>query len=400
MEVLIEKLNHQGRGIGHINGKVVFVSDALPGEKVDIEIVEDNLKYSIGRIVKMIEPSKMRTKSKCPYYPECGGCQIRNMSYDDTIEFKKEKLKDILKRYAGIDVEPIVIKNKMRDFYRNKVEIKVENGVYGFYKANTHEIVEVDRCLNAEEAINTIMRSTNLLNIKNGSVTIKVNYNGEVILVVTSEEDANIDIEGLRAKCKLVGIIYNEKLIFGADHFIEIVNEMFFKETYNSFFQVNRYINSELFKLVLENIEEGAHVIDMCSGVGTLSVVASKKASVVYSLEIVKNAVMDGILNAKMNKRDNIEFMLGDAYSNIGKIKDDKIDTIIIDPPRSGLNNEAIKTILDKKVEKVLYISCDPVTLSRDLKMLSEKYAVQKVYLLDMFSYTYHVESVCVLSRR
>ncbi len=400
MEVLIEKLNHQGRGIGHINGKVVFVSDALPGEKVDIEIVEDNLKYSIGRIVKMIEPSKMRTKSKCPYFPLCGGCQIRNMSYDDTIEFKKEKLKDILKRYAGIDVEPIVIKNKMRDFYRNKVEIKVENGVYGFYKANTHEIVEVDRCLNAEEAINTIMRSTNLLNIKNGSVTIKVNYNGEVILVVTSEEDANIDIEGLRAKCKLVGIIYNEKLIFGADHFIEIVNEMFFKETYNSFFQVNRYINSELFKLVLENIEEGAHVIDMCSGVGTLSVVASKKASVVYSLEIVKNAVMDGILNAKMNKRDNIEFMLGDAYSNIGKIKDDKIDTIIIDPPRSGLNNEAIKTILDKKVEKVLYISCDPVTLSRDLKMLQENYAVQKVYLLDMFSYTYHVESVCVLSRR
>ncbi len=400
MEVLIEKLNHQGRGIGHINGKVVFVSDALPGEKVDIEIVEDNLKYSIGRVVKMIEPSKMRTKSKCPYFPLCGGCQIRNMSYDDTIEFKREKLKDILKRYAGIDVEPIVIKNKMRDFYRNKVEIKVENGVYGFYKANTHEIVEVDRCLNAEEAINTIMRSTNLLNIKNGSVTIKVNYNGEVILVVTSEGDANIDIEGLRAKCKLVGIIYNEKLIFGADHFIEIVNEMFFKETYNSFFQVNRYINSELFKLVLENIEEGAHVIDMCSGVGTLSVVASKKASVVYSLEIVKNAVMDGILNAKMNKRDNIEFMLGDAYSNIGKIKDDKIDTIIIDPPRSGLNNEAIKTILDKKVEKVLYISCDPVTLSRDLKMLQENYAVQKVYLLDMFSYTYHVESVCVLSRR
>ncbi len=400
MEVCIEKLNHQGRGIGHIDGKVVFVSDTLPGEKVDIEIIEDNAKYFIGRKLKLIETSKRRVKSKCPYYPLCGGCQIRNMSYDDTIEFKKEKLKDILKRYASLEVEPIVIKNKMRDFYRNKVEVKVENGVYGFYKANTHEIVEIDRCLNAEEAINTIMRSTNLLNIKNGSITIKVNYNGEVILVVTSEKETNIDIEGLRAKCKLVGIIYNEKLIFGADHFIEIVNEMFFKETYDSFFQVNRYINGELFKLVLENIKEGAHVIDMCSGVGTLSVVASKKASVVYSLEIVKNAVMDGILNAKMNKRDNIEFMLGDAYSNIGKIKDDKIDTIIIDPPRSGLNNEAIKTILDKKVEKVLYISCDPVTLSRDLKMLQENYTIQKVYLLDMFSYTYHLETMCILNLR
>lgn len=321
------------------------------------------------------------------------------MSYDDTLEFKKNKVANILKKYNSIEMPIEVVRNKQKDFYRNKVELKVVDGVYGFYKRNTHEIVEIDRCLNAEEEINTILRSTNILNIQNGTIMIKANYNGEIILNIESCDDANIDIERLREKCKLVGILYNKKLIFGADHFIEIINDMFFKETYNSFFQVNRYINSELFKLIEDNVEEGSIVADMCSGVGTLSIVASKKAEKVYSLEIVENAIKDGLLNAKMNRRDNIEFMLGDAYSNLGKIKE-KLDTIIIDPPRSGLNKEALKTILDIEPEDVIYVSCDPITLSRDLKVLQHKFDIKKIYILDMFSFTYHVESMIILKRK
>lgn len=398
MEVRIEKLDHHGRGISHIDGKVVFIENTLKDELVDVEIDTINAKYLEGHVTKYISTSPKRTKSKCPYSDTCGGCHLRHLSYEDTIKFKKEKLINILEKYAGITADPIIIKNKTKDFYRNKIELKVQDGIYGFYKSGSHEIIEIDRCQNAEEAINTILRSTNLLNIENGTVVIKSNYNDEIILSIETDEEPKIDIDRLREKVKLVGIIFNKKTIFGADHFIEIVNGLFFKETYNSFFQINREINSELFNLLENFIREGSVVADMCSGVGTLSVVASKKAKKVYSLEIVENSIRDGLLNAKMNRRENIEFMLGDAYSNLGKIKDD-IDTIIIDPPRSGLNRVALETILNIEPQNIFYVSCDPITLSRDLKVLKTKYDVEKVYLLDMFSYTYHVECVCVLNK-
>lgn len=398
MKVKIEKLDHHGRGIAHIDGKIVFVENALPGEVVVIEIEKETPKFMEATVVEYVTKSEARVKSKCPYYEECGGCHLRHMSYEDTLAFKKNKLEEILKKYASLECEINVIKNKNRDFYRNKVELQVVDGVYGFFKKGSHDIVEIDRCLNAEEAINVVLRSTNLFHIKNGKVTIKCNYNGEIILNIEADNEANIEIEKLRDRVKLVGIIYNGKLIFGADHFIEIVDNTLFKETYNSFFQVNRYINENLFKLITENIQDGEVVLDMCSGVGTLSLVASRKASKVYAIEIVENAVRDAIVNARMNKIENVNFMLGDAYSKIAKI-DDVLNTVIIDPPRSGLNKEALDSLLNIKASKIIYISCDPVTLSRDLNVLKSNYDVEKVYLLDMFSYTYHVECVCVLNR-
>ena len=305
----------------------------------------------------------------------------------------------ILKKYASVDIDVNIIKNKVKDFYRNKVEVQIKNGLFGFYQKDTHEIVEVDRCLNAQESINTVLRSTSLFEIQNGLMTIRTNYNGEIIISIQSEEEVEIDLEKLRERCKLVGIILNDKILFGADHFIEIVEDMFFKVTYNSFFQVNHYINKELFKIIRENINVNDVVLDLFSGVGTLSIVASKKALKVYAIEIVENAVRDALVNAKMNKINNINFMLGDAYKLVNKVED-KIDTIIIDPPRKGLSSEAVETILNKEPKKIIYVSCDPITLSRDLKSLKEKYDIQKVYLLDMFSFTFHVESVCVLNRR
>ena len=174
---------------------------------------------------------------------------------------------------------------------------------------------------------------------------------------------------------------------------------MLFKETYNSFFQVNRYINIELFRLLKDNIEENSTVLDLCCGVGTLSIVASQKAKKVYGIEIVENAIKDALINTRMNKKENVEFMLGDAFTSINKIND-IIDTIIIDPPRSGLTKKAIDNIKEKEIEKIVYISCDPITLARDINNLKELYNLEKIYLLDMFSYTYHVECVCVMTRR
>lgn len=396
MELRIEKLDHKGRGIAHLDGKVFFVENALPDEVVLAEEISSKAGYSEARVLNHIEKSDNRIKSKCPIYEECGGCHLRHMSYDDGIEFKKNKVKEIFAKYASISPEIAVIKSKNRDFYRNKIELHVHDGVYGFYKKGSHDLVECDRCLNAEEAINVILRSTNLLHMNEGKITIKCNYNGEIILVIESIEKPEIEIERLREKVKLVGIILNGEPIFGADHFIEIVGGLLFKETYDSFFQINREVNENLFNIIRENVSDGATVLDICCGVGTLSLVAAKKAKTVYGIEIVENSIKDALINAKMNKIENVNFILGDAFNAIDKIQD-KIDAIIIDPPRSGLTEKAISSILSVNPEKVVYVSCDPVTLARDLKGLNEKYAVEKVYLLDMFPYTYHVESVSLL---
>lgn len=400
MSFKVSKLDHKGRGITHDEGKVIFVENALPDEEVDIKITNKTAKYEEAIVIEYITKSERRSKSKCPKYEECGGCHLRHMAYEDTLNFKKDKLKEILSKYARLEnIEVEIVKNKNRDFYRNKVEVHVENGVSGFYKKNSHELVEIDRCLNAEESINTVLRSLDILHISNGKITIKSNYNEEILLIVDSSGEPNIEIERIREKIKLVGIVYNGKLLFGSDHFIEIIDGLLFKETYDSFFQVNRYINGELFKILNRHIESDSIVLDMCSGVGTLSIVASKKAKKVYGIEIVENAVRDAIVNAKMNKTLNVEFMLGDAFKNAKQISD-RIDTVIIDPPRSGVSKDGIDAILKIEPLNMIYISCDPVTLSRDIELLSHKYEVKKIYLLDMFSYTYHVECVCVMKLR
>ncbi len=399
MELEIKKYDHHGRGIAHHGDKIIFVENAVPGEIVEVEETKQTSKWTEAKVIDYKVKSPQRVKSKCPFYDRCGGCHLRHMSYEDTLDFKKNKVSEILEKYCGLKPDIEVIKNKNRDFYRNKIELQVKNGIYGFFEKGSHQIVEIDRCLNAEKAINVIMRSTNLLHVENGTITIKSNYNGEIILHITSEGEANIEIEPLREKCKLVGIVYNGTLLFGADHFIEIIDNTLFKETYNSFFQINRYINAELFKLLSANIDGGDTVLDMCSGVGTLSIIASRKAKKVYAIEIVENAVKDALVNAKMNKIENVNFMLGDAYKAIEQIKD-SIDTIIIDPPRSGLTTEALNSIIKINPKKIIYISCDPVTLARDLNTLKENYSTESLHLLDMFSYTYHVECVCVLNRR
>lgn len=397
MRVTIENLDHFGRGISHIDGKVVFIENALPCEEVDIEIIEDNKKYSIGKVVNYIKKSDKRVISECPYYSDCGGCALRNMSYDDTLEYKKNKVKNILSKYAGIDVDIEVIENKNKNNYRNKIELKIKDGIVGFYKNNTHDIVSVDKCINAEDAINNFIPYIKYLHINNGDATIKCNYNNELLIIINTLDNINIDIDKLCENNKIVGIVLNGKTIYGENNYIERVDNLFFKESYNSFFQVNRYINSKLFSIIKENITSKDTVLDLCCGVGTLSIVASENAKKVYGIEIVENAIKDALINAKMNKRDNVDFILGDAFSKIDLIKDD-INVIITDPPRSGLNEKATESILNRECDKVIYISCDPITLARDLNMLKSKYNVKKVYIADMFSYTYHVESIWILS--
>lgn len=398
-EVLIESLDDYGRGITHLNNKVIFVKNALPQEIVQIKIIKDKKKYSEAIVIKYIKLSRERIKSKCPYFESCGGCSLLSLDYDATLNFKKNKIKEQLKKNKlSYNKEIEIIKNNDPLYYRNKISLKIENNKIGYYEEKTHQLIEISECIIAKKSINEVIKNYKLLNLVNANLTIRSNYNDEILLIIkTSEQKYNIELDKLKEKIKLVGIIYNDVTIYGDNYFYERVGGFLFKVSYNSFFQINQNINEKLFLLIKENVERNSNVFDLYSGVGTLGIVASKKVNQVYSVEIIKNAVLNGIENAKLNKIDNIKFMCGDVSEIIEKVNLN-FDTLIIDPPRKGLDKKSKEFILTKLPPKIIYVSCDPNTLIRDLKELEKYYKIINFKLLDMFSYTYHVESICFLS--
>ena len=235
------------------------------------------------------------------------------------------------------------------------------------------------------------------LNIINGNIVIRCNLNDEILIIIESNDKLNIDIDVLKENIKLVGIVVNNKTIYGDNFLIECINDIYYKISYDSFFQINPYVASILFNIIKGNIDKTDIVLDLFCGVGTLSLNAALNANEVIGVEIVPNAVLNAIYNAKINKINNTKFILNDAQDAVGKINK-KFDKIIIDPPRSGLTKKTIDTILTIMPKKIIYVSCDPNTLIRDILLLKDKYSIEKSYILDMFSYSYHVECICILN--
>lgn len=396
--MIIEKLDNHGRGICYINNKITFIENALPNEEVEIKITKENKKYNEGIVTKYIKKSSKRIEPKCPYFEECGGCNLLNTTYEETIKYKKDKLESIMSKYAKINKNIDIIESQNTLNYRNKITLKVINNKYGYYVSNTHKLVPINNCLLAEQPIKEFIKDINKLNIKNGEVIIRSNYNEELLIVINTKDKINPDIEYLKENHKIVGFIVNNELINGDNKFIEIINNKMFQVSYDSFFQINRYICGKLFELINDNIKEGETILDLYCGVGTLGLNANK-AKKIYGIEIIPNAIINAITNAKINKQNNAYYMVGNTSKCINKIND-KIDTIIIDPPRSGLDEITRNTIIDMKPNKILYISCDPMTLARDLNILKEYYNINLIKGLDMFPYTYHVECVSVLCRK
>ena len=390
--VTIEDLDYYGRGTLHIDGKIVFVKDALPDEIVDIKITLNKKKYSEAEVLNYRKKSSKRINSLCPYFNKCGGCQLFYYNYQDTLNFKYNKVRNLLqKKGIKYDGKIDIIKNEFPLGYRNKLSLKIIDGKIGFYEDSTHFLVQINKCLIANADINEVIKNYKLFNIGNGELIVRTNSNKEVLIIINSRENIyNIELEKLKEIVKLVGIVYNNKCIYGNDFYYERLDNKLFKVSYDSFFQVNPYITKELFKLVSSNIDVGCTLLDLYSGVGTLSIVAASKAKEVYSVEIVKNAVLNGNINAKLNEFDNIKFFLGDTSKIINNLNI-KFDTLIVDPPRKGLDKKTIDFIIKKKPKKIIYISCDLYTLLRDLKLLY-MYKIEDYKILDMFSYTYQFD--------
>ena len=395
MEVKIEKLDDFGRGICYVDKKVTFVPNTIPNDLVEIKITKEFKNYNEGKLINILIPSKKRIEPKCPYFSKCGGCVLQNMNYKDTLKYKKEKVINIFKKNK-LEINPIVIENANYYNYRNKISLKVIDKKIGYYEPKSHSIVEIDSCLVASNSINKTIQLIKKMNIINGLVTIRCNKNDEILIIIKSKDKLNIDVDSIKENIKLVGIVINNKLFYGEDFLYENINGIFYKISYDSFFQVNPYIASKIFDIIKENINSNETVLDIYSGVGTLSLTASTVAKKVIGIEIVENAVLNAIHNAKINKINNVDFLLNDATKAITKLTL-SFDKVIVDPPRAGLTKTVIDTIKKIKPKEIIYVSCDPQTLVRDIKLLSDLYIINKFYIEDMFSFSYHVESVCIL---
>lgn len=394
MKCTIEKMSYDGNGITHINNKICFISHALTNEEVDISITKDEKKYSEAIVNKIIKPSTIRIPSYCPYAKECGGCSYDIVSYEDSIKLKKEAINDLLS-HNGLPLLNDLIPSNPNLYYRNKISLKIENHQYGYYQESSHTFIPITSCSLASSSINSLLKDFNDLNINNGSIVIRSNENDELLLEIETEDKPRIEKE-LVNKHKIAGIIWNHRCVYNNPYFIIDRNHILYKIYYDSFFQVNPYISEEISKQLLTNFNKKDKVFDLYCGVGFFSLKLAKIVSEVIGIEENPSAILNANYNASLNNIINISFHIGKVENIIDKIPT-KVNKVVVDPPRSGLHEKVINTLLKNKYQTIIYISCNPMTLVRDLKKLLTIYNIESITGYDMFSYTKHVETVSIL---
>lgn len=400
-KVEVTKLDHQGRGIAKINDKVIFIPNALPRETIDVDIVLEKKKYYEGTIKEIINASDKRIKPVCPYFEECGGCQFLNMNYQDSLDYKQNKVEEIMNKYLGIKIKInniVACDNNL--YYRNKTTFHVKNDI-GFFKEKTNTLIPVDKCYISDIKINDIYKAIkdniNLTNVKQVIIRATKNTLESMVVFKTSNYIDNKKIIDI-LKNKVDSIYINDELIYGKGKIIENLCNKNFYISPSSFFQVNTLQAEKLYNkaIAYTDIKKEDTVLDLYCGTGTIGIVASNKAKKVIGIELNKEAIKDANENKKLNNINNIEFYAGDVGKILNK-NNYKPDIIIVDPPRAGLDSLALAQILNIRPKKLVYVSCDLMTLARDLKLLSNDYDILELTPVDMFPYTAHVESVCAL---
>lgn len=387
-------INHQGYGIIRVNNRVVFVKNVIPGDIVDIEIIKNYKNYSLGEVINFVQKSNEHDNVKCKYYDFCGGCQISHIKYKSQLGFKRDKVKNIFKKYLKIDIDPKIISVNSYN-YRNKVVFHVKDNRIGFYEEGTNKLIPIKNCLLLDNRINDLIELFYQLDLTYVEKIMVRTTSKEVMVVFYGYID-KIDI--LKNKVDSIILInIKEKLLYGKSYIKEEVNGLKFIISYDSFFQVNTDAMIRLYDKVVEyaNLSKEDSLLDLYCGTGTIGIYLSKYCKDVLGIEIVENAIKDANINKELNNIENISFVCGDVGRLINT--DYKQDVLIVDPPRSGLDKKTRKVILDNGYKRVVYVSCDPMTLVRDLSELSVRYDIKDVTLVDMFPNTYHVESIVLL---
>ncbi len=444
VELVIEDIGTKGEGIGRYRGYTLFVSNTVLGDRVEVKVTKTNKNYGFARLVKVVEPSEYRVEPRCPIADKCGGCQLMQLDYEKQLEYKEDKVLNCLTRIGGFEdvrMEPIL---RMEEpyYYRNKSQFPVARGrdgkvEIGFYEVGSHSIVDTDHCyIGAKVNVDIIKFMREFIEEYNIEPYDEVNHRGllrhiltrvgyvtgevMVCLVINGKDLPHKDklVEGLRKIKGMKSICFNvndlkinvirgEQVIpvWGETYITDYIGDVKYNISPLSFFQVNPIQTKKLYDTALEyaGLRGDEVVWDLYCGIGTISLYLADKAKKVYGVEIIPQAVADAKTNAEINDISNAEFFLGAAEEVMPrKYKEENIhaDVIIVDPPRKGCEQSLLDTILAMAPKKVVYVSCDPATLARDLKYLCEKdYKLEKVRPVDQFSHSVHVETVCCLQR-
>ena len=438
---------YEGEGIAKIDGYPVFIKGALKGEKVKVKITKVKKNYAYGRLEEIIEESQGRVTPDCNHYKRCGGCSIQHMDYEKQLDFKWNRVKDCISKIGGLDEALVkyplgMIDNPYR--YRNKVQLPIgkikDEVVIGFYAPRSHDIVDINKCLIQDKVADKVAEITkewiNKNNIMPATIDGEFNSKGivrhimirkgfktnevMVVLVATTKDVPKLEefkemiinnIEGIKSivlnvNPKNTNVILGEECItlFGSDVIQDYIGEFKFNISPLSFFQVNPMQTEVLYNKALEYADLSGEEVafDAYCGTGTITLFLSQKAKKVYGVEIVEPAIVNAVENAKANSVDNAEFFVGKSEEVIPNLIDKGIiaDVIVVDPPRKGCDIKLLEAISNSSPKRIVYVSCDPSTLGRDLKILNDNgYRTIEVQPVDMFPHTAHVECVVLLSK-
>ena len=434
----VEGYSSEGLGIVRIDGAVVFVPQAIRGEEIDLRITKVMKTAAAGEIVKIRKASAERTKPECPYFGKCGGCDFQHMSYTEELSAKRQRVQDAITRIGGIDIEvEEILGAKDPMHYRNKSQYPVgPDGAIGFFQARTHKVVPIDRCLIQSEisdrtakAVGEWMKRYKISAYDERThkglvrhIYVRVNKKGESLccVVVNGKQvprEPELAAYITAAAPKTVGVVLNSntvrgnvvlgdkyRILWGQDFLMDTLCGLTFKLSVPSFYQVNRNQAKVLYGKALEfaGLTGEETVLDLYCGTGTITLCLAGRAKKAIGAEIVPPAIEDAKENAKRNHIENAEFFCGDASDIAAKLEKEGLrpDVITVDPPRKGLAPEVIASVAAMGPKRVVYVSCDPATLGRDLKIFAELgYETKRAVAVDMFPGTRHVESVALLER-
>jgi len=413
----IEGISHRGEGVARIDGKAMFIPYTLPGEEVQVELIKEQKRFGRGRMTDILTVSPDRIKPVCPAYYECGGCAYQHISYEGELALKTRVVRDTLKRLGGLETEvmPFIgMKNLWR--YRNKVvwHTALVNGkiALGFFRESSHDLVPLHGCTLIHEDIEHIQNSLadNLTELKvkpgtNFSLR-RSSANGEMSLLVDGNCDSKalVDWAALLPQKLSVHVVQGNKFktLYGKPFLEERLCGLTFRVSPPAFLQVNHEQTEKLYGLIYEYaaLNGGEAVLDAFCGIGTIALSLAGHVSKVTGVEINPNAIEDAKQNAAINSIDNAEFYTGPCEEVITKLNQ-QYALVILDPPRAGCKEDTIKAIVEANPKKIIYVSCNPSTLARDLKIfVAAGYNIIRVQPVDMFPRTYHVETVVLLSHK
>ena len=436
-EIALEGLTSEGQGVGRLDGLTVFVDGGLPGERVAISIEERKKNYAVGRLTEIIEPSADRVEPRCPLAKKCGGCQLQHLSYEGQLRWKRRQVIDAVERIGKlkVDVEPTIGMNEPWR-YRNKMQFPVGRSkdglMIGCYAKRTHDIIDTNECLiqrsENDEMLRAARRVLERFNVSAYDedrhvgvirhVMGRVGLDGETMLVlVTATKElphSKAIVKALREELPSVTTIQQNvqtyrnnvilgretKILYGSRTIRDRINGLKFNISARSFFQVNTTQAEALYRTAIEyaDLTGRETVLDAYCGTGTIGLSMARRAGRAIGIEIVSTAIDDARRNARENNIRNAEFILGDASKVMPRLKGEGIDVIVIDPPRAGCDQRVLETIASMNSARIVYVSCNPATLARDLSILSTMgWKAKKIQPTDMFPMTSHVESVALI---